>query len=96
MDLYILPNVSRGNTNSTQSLQKLKGQERFPIHFIKYFWYKYQRQYEKKKIADQFPSWVDTEIFNKLLANKIQKYIKRIIHVAKQGLFQGYKAHSNI
>lgn len=34
----------------------------------------------KRKTANQYPSQIDIKIFDKLLANRIKQYIKRITH----------------
>ena len=34
---------------------------------------------------------IDAKILTKILANQIQQYIKRIIHMIKLDLFQGHK-----
>ena len=37
---------------------------------------------------------IDANIFNKILANRIQQHIKKLIHNDQLGLFQGYKYSS--
>ena len=37
---------------------------------------------------------IDTKILNKILANRIQQHIKKLIHPVKLGLFQGCKDSS--
>ena len=37
---------------------------------------------------------IDAKILNKILANRIQQHIKKLIHMIKLGLFQGCKDYS--
>ena len=37
---------------------------------------------------------IDAKILNKILANRIQQHIKKLIHMIKLGLFQGCKDSS--
>lgn len=44
-----------------------------------------------KKNPDQYASWIEAKILNKILANRTQQYDKRIIHHDKVELISGMK-----
>ena len=78
--------------------QKLQRKEHFQTHSTRTPspWYQNQKKTTHKKEYYRPISLmnIDTKVLNKILANRIQQHIKKLIHPIKLGLFQGCKDSS--
>lgn len=54
------------------------------------------RQIHPKKIIYQYPLWTQTQKSSKMLANRIQQYVRRIKHHHQMGLLWGMQGWLNI
>ena len=96
----ILSNIwRRANTHPSQTLEKIAEGGALPNSFHKAtitLIPKPEKKLHKKKITGQYHMNIDAKILNKILANRIQQHIKRIIHHDQVGFTPEMEGFFNI